>query len=140
MKTLERFWTWFDGEAPMPEIARVKANVNLSGHAKTALEYAASHIEAHATGNFFGHRFSCVEWALEHYPAQLRDLSIAFCPAFERMHTQVPAYIEPVRDYEFILPAMRRVNGYTYTYDSTQIAQKMVADAHFPEVDGGDPD
>lgn len=85
MKTLKAFWHWVDNEGPEWEVALEKSE-HLSDAARFALRLAAQGI---------GYRRLVVDPEPLHnldivqHREALRDLSLSFCEALERMHEQV---------------------------------------------------
>lgn len=85
MKTLERFWQWFDAEKPDSVVAADKAYSNISELAWESLNDAAGKITARG-----GESAMALLWAFDGHAGALRDLSLALCAALERMRAAVP--------------------------------------------------
>jgi hypothetical protein len=89
MKTLERFWQWFDSEKPTVAAAGVKSSQNMSKPARDAVSYAAAFIYCRVHPDAHWGAADTRNWALEHHPGALRDLSLAMLPALEAMEGAV---------------------------------------------------
>ncbi len=90
MKTLERFWQWFDSEKPNVKAAGVKSSQNMSKPARDAVHYASAFIYCRAHPDAHWGSADHRNWALEHHPEALRDLSLAMLPALADMEELVP--------------------------------------------------
>jgi hypothetical protein len=89
MKTLERFWQWFDAEKPAPGAALAMAERNLSQVALSELNAAAREISTRAWPTCDFDETAPARISFGH-PTALRDLSLALLAARKAMRAAVP--------------------------------------------------